>query len=272
MEALMFGSKDGNTLSLRAAIANLVACGALLLPPAADNALAGGFDRNENFVAFLPALGTQEVTDKAVKALLDRANYHRQRIALEWLGEELPPSVGQAIINVDYSAGSDRGLTWAKDHPDRKFHSIYLVVPREDLLDSLLAHEIVHVVLATRYPHPHRLPSWLEEGIASRYDDADRQNTRQRIEQWFVKTGFGGVPRLANVLASDNIPADDRETYAVCASVTNLLLTRGDKQALLRFGQLAAESGPDRALAQCYGIRGVQELESLWRAWLAGAR
>jgi hypothetical protein len=263
----MFCSKDGHALSLRAAIANLVACGALVL--AADDARAGGFDRNENFVAFLPALGTQEATDKAVKALLDRANYHRQRIALEWLGEELPPSVGQAIINVDYSGGSDRGLTWAKDHPDRKFHSIYLVVPREDLLDSLLAHEIAHVVLATRYPHPHRLPSWLEEGIASRYDDADRQNTRQRIEQWFVKTG--SAPRLANVLASDNIPADDRETYAVCASVTSLLLTRGDKQTLLRFGQLAAQTDPDRALAQCYGIRGVEELESLWRAWLARA-
>ncbi len=243
---------------------------ALTLLAAANGAGAAGFERNENFVVFTPTQPTGELTARLTKSVLAKADQYRKEIALEWLGEELPPSVGQTILNVDFADGPDRGLTWAKDHVDRKYHSVYLVVPREEAIDALLAHEMVHVVLATRYPHPQRLPAWLEEGIASRYDDAQRHNTRQQIEQWFVKTG--SAPRLANALTSENIPADDRETYAICASVTDWLLTQGDKKLLLRFGRTAAQSGLDRALRECYGIQDVTALDSLWRSWLARSR
>src|SRR5436305_10309583 len=229
---------------------------------------AAGFVHSPNIVVFTPAAATPQASEQFARAVLDRAEEYRKRIAIEWLGEELPPSVGQVMVNVSYSDRRDSGLTWAKDHPDRKFHALFLTTAPEQMPDGLLAHEMAHCVLATRFEHPHRLPAWLEEGIASRYDDAQRQATRQRIAQWFVSTGHW--PRLASVLSTERVHSDDQQAYTLCASVTDMLVARGGKKALLEFAQQVERAGLDRALSECYGISHAAELESLWRAHVTG--
>jgi len=226
-----------------------------------------GFVHSSNFTVFTPAEPSQEAADVFAKAVLERAEQLRKQIAIEWLGEELPPSIGQVLLNVDYSDKPDGGLTWAKDDPNRKFHALFLSTAPGQLPDGLLAHEMVHCILATRYPHPRRLPAWLEEGIASQYDDGQRQQIRQRIMSWFATTGQW--PRLASVLNAKRVHSDDQETYTLAATVTELLLERGNKQKLLQFGELAQQAGLDRALSQCYGIAGATELELLWKARFA---
>jgi peptidase MA superfamily protein len=227
---------------------------------------AAGFVHSPNFIVFTPPIPSQESADVFAKALLEKAEQYRKQIAIEWLGEELPPSVGQAMVTVSFSNERDSGLTWAKDRPNRKLHVLFLVTAPEQMPDGLLAHEMTHCVLATRFPHPHRLPAWLEEGIASRYDDAPRKAVRQKIMQWFVSTGHW--PRLASVLQADNVHSDDQEAYALSATVTDMLLARGNKSMLLQFGQLAEQAGLERALSQCYGIQDLAELEAAWRTWV----
>jgi hypothetical protein len=223
-----------------------------------------GFVHSSNFTVFTPAEPSREAANAFAAAVLERAEQLRKQIAIEWLGDELPPSIGQVLLNVDYSNKPDSGLTWAKDRPDRKLHALFISTTPGQLPDGVLAHEMVHCVLATRYPHPNRLPAWLEEGIASRYDDANRQQIRQRIMSWFVTTG--NWPRLEAVLSSKRVHSDDQEAYALAATVTELLLERGNRQKLLGFGELVGKEGLDRALNQCYGIGGAAELELLWKA------
>jgi len=223
-----------------------------------------GFVHSSNFTVFTPAVPSQEAADVFAMAVLERAEQLRKQIAIEWLGEELPPSIGQVLVNVDYVNKPDSGLTWAKDHPDRKLHALFISTTPGQLPDGLLAHEMVHCILATRYPHPKRLPAWLEEGIASQYDDSQRQQIRQRIMSWFVTTG--NWPRLASVLNAKRVHSDDQEAYTLATTVTELLLERGNRQKLLEFGQLVEQVGLDGALTQCYGIAGAAELELLWKA------
>jgi len=230
---------------------------------------AAGFVHSPNFIVLTPPVPSQEAADVFAKALLDKAEQYRKQIATEWLGEELPPSIGPVMVNVSFSNQRDSGLTWAKDRSNRKLHILFLVTAPEQMPDGLLAHEMAHCVLATRFPHPHRLPAWLEEGIASRYDDMQRKAVRQKIVQWFVSTGQW--PRLASVLTAESVHSDDQEAYALCASVTDLLLARGDKSTLLRFGQLAEQAGLERALSQCYGFRDIAELELAWRSWVTAS-
>lgn len=233
----------------------------------AANLKAAGFVHNENFTVFTPAQASQQETDAFARTLLESAERYRKLIALEWLGEELPPSVGQTIVNVSFAAEPDRGLTWVKDRPDRKYHTLYLVASPSRGVDDLLAHEMVHVVLATRYPHPGRLPAWLEEGIASRYDGPQRQATRKQIVQWFARTN--SWPRVAALLNESNISSQDQSAYTVCATLTDMLLSRGDKQTLLDFGQSAAQLGWDGALQKHYNIPNVSQLQSEWQSWVS---
>jgi len=249
----------------RARIAVAVCQFLLLVGLVATNRLeAAGFVHSPNFIVLTPPVPSQEAADVFAKAVLERAEVLRRQIAIEWLGQELPPSIGQVMLNVNFSNQPDNGLTWAKDNPDRKFHALFIETSPGQLPQGLLAHEMAHCILATKYPPPGRLPAWLEEGIASQYDDENRQQIRQRIVGWYVTTGQW--PRLASVLAAQRVHSDDQEAYTLAATVTQLLLERGDRQKLLQFGERVGQLGMDRALHQSYGIANTAELELLWQA------
>jgi hypothetical protein len=231
---------------------------------------AAGFAFNENYMVFTPAEPNRQDAQDYARDVLRQADDYRKDIALEWLGEELPPSVGRTVINISFSETDDRGLTWAKDHPDRQFHNVYLTTSRQKAIGAALAHEIAHVVLASQFPHPHRLPAWLEEAIASGYDGQDRQQVRQRMLGWFVRTG--NWPRLERILTARRVPVTDQVSYTVACALSEFLLSQGGKQALLRFGQDGRQHGWDQALQMHYGIASVDQLQERWQAWAAGQR
>lgn len=219
--------------------------GVLLLALLATTARAAGFSRSDNFIV-LAADAT--LADEA----LARAEQYRREIAQEWLGEELPPSVGQTVLHVAID-GDDSAHTWVIDDPRRKYHRVWVHGSREQVLGSTLQHEIAHVVLATQYPG---LARWVSEGIASTYDDPARVAIRERILEWYVETG--NWPPLGRILSASAVRAGDQESYAVAASLVEYLLTRGDRAKLLACGG---------AVEKHYGLS-VRQLESGWREWV----
>ncbi|MHB8862940.1 MAG: hypothetical protein ACYC6N_11085 [Pirellulaceae bacterium] len=240
--------------------------GTLVLLASAAHCDAAGFAMSDNFTVFTPAYPTHDDAQAYAQEVLESAEAWRSAIARQWLGEELPPSVGQTTVNVAFSEQRDAGITWAKDDRRLKYHTLYLTTTPDRALGSTLAHEMVHVVLATRFPHPHRLPAWLEEGIAGSYDDDSRQETRQKILEWMVKTD--NWPDIETILHTRNIPHNDKQTYAVASSLTQFLLTRGDQRTLLEFGQHASKLGLDAALSKSYRFRNVVELQQAWQNWV----
>jgi hypothetical protein len=226
---------------------------------------AAGFAMSDNFTVFTPTCPNPADTEAFAREVLHSAEAWRKDIARHWLGEELPPSVGQTTVNVAFSTERDAGVTWVKDDPQRQFHTLYMTTSPDRAVGSTLAHEMVHVVLATRYPHPHRLPAWLEEGIASRYDDEDRQAARRQIIAWMEKTNHW--PALVTMLQRTTIPDNDKQTYAVASSLTDYLLTRADQRTLLDFGDQARTEGWDTALNRFYHIRNVAALQAAWQRW-----
>ena len=232
--------------------------------------LGAGFVHNDNFTIFTPPQPSQQAAEEFAAALLVKAEQFRKQIAVEWFEQELPPSVGQTIVNVSFSGERGRGLTWAKDHADRKYHTLYLTGSDRQELESLLAHEMVHVVFATHFPHPNRLPAWLEEGIACRYDDKQRQRTRDEIMKWMARTG--NWTRLAKLLSEENIDSHDQTSYAASATVTAMLLSRANKETLFEFAQAAQEIGWDASLKRYYEIDGVSQLQAEWQAWATASK
>lgn len=230
---------------------------------------AAGFVYSPNFLVFTPAEPSQEQADVLAKDVLELAEQYRKEIAEEWLGEEIPPGVGRTTINVSYDSGRERALTWAKDHPDRKLHCVYVRTTLErsnQAIDEMLPHEMAHVVLATRFPYPNRLPSWVEEGIASRYDDDQRIGIRRSTVRWWLQTG--NWPDLGELLGNNNLSADDAASYSAAASLVDFLLTRGDKAKLFAFAQDGAKGDWDAALQKHYTITDASQLQKTWRAWV----
>jgi hypothetical protein len=241
----------------------LAAILAALLPATVH---AYGYAFSENFIVSTPDSVSRTTDQELAKQVLHRAEAFRREIALQWLGAELPKGAGQTSISVVLSASEDSGLTWAKDRPDRTLHSVYLRTSTENAVACTLHHEIVHVVLATFAPYPNRLPSWLEEGIASRYDDDTRRAAREQMRRTWVRSGQ--IPRLAELLENPDILSVDESAYASATSLVSFLLTKGNERTLLRFAADGQRYGWEAALRAHYRINGHAELQTQWQAWL----
>jgi hypothetical protein len=231
---------------------------------------AAGFAHNDNFIVFTPDDPTEFEGQRLAELVLRRADASRAEIAMDWLGIHLPRGAGRTTIYVELSDAEDTGFTWAKDHPDRKLHTIYLTTSRENAAGNTLHHEIAHAVLATRYPHPNRLPTWLEEGIASRYDDRGTRLARQQIIDSWATSHRG--PRLARLLEQPTMGMYDNNAYAAAVSLVSFLLTQGDRETLLKFGEDGANIGWDASLRKHYGIDNVPDLQAQWEGWLGMSR
>jgi hypothetical protein len=223
-------------------------------------ALGAGFAHDENFIIY----ATNQALADTVRI---QANLFREEIAKQWLGQELPPGAGRTILSAELSHDDDVGFTWPIDQAQRKFHKTWLKTSYEKATGSTLRHECCHLVLNTRYRDP--LPTWIEEGIASRYDDPERIAARQRLVEAYVQDRTW--PDLRPVLSARVISPDNQSAYCVAGSLVEYLLTRGDKAKLLEFAAAIRAKGLDQALHECYGIHSEVHLESGWRAWTSQA-
>ncbi|HJQ81801.1 MAG TPA: hypothetical protein VJ828_17685 [Lacipirellulaceae bacterium] len=242
-------------------------CAAVLAAIFESSSVGAGVARNANFSVYVPDTSTPGQAQRFAELLLERAEQYRTEIAKEWLGQELPAGAGRSTIYVEFSAAEDLGLTWAKDRPDRHSHTIWLNTSPRLAIGETLKHEVAHAVFATKYPHPHRLPSWVEEGIASRYDNEIRKDSRdQRTRSW-VRTGR--AIRLEQMLGSSDMHSSDEYSYAAATSLVSFLLSRGDARSVMRFAEDGQRGGWDAALRAHYRIESLEELQTQWEAWLA---
>ena len=232
-----------------------------------SSALAAGHAFNENFSVLAEANPSQEQAQVAAEYILDFAEELRKEISIEWLDTELSAGEGRASITLHFQPGEESALTWAKDRADRTLHDVYLRTTPErarQAVEEMLPHEIVHVVLATNFAD--RLPVWIEEGIASRYDDYARMTIRQETIEWWSQTG--NWPQLAELFSAKNLHANDTGGYAAAASLVEYLLTRGDKRTLLTFATDGQARGWNAALQTHYQIHDATRLQSQWQTWI----
>jgi hypothetical protein len=227
---------------------------------AGTTALGAGFAHDENFIIYA---SNQALAD----TVRIKANLFREGIAKEWLGKELAAGDGRAVLSVQLSKDEDSGFTWPIDSPERKLHKTWVKGSFEKATGSSLRHEVCHLVLNTKYRDP--LPTFLEEGIASRYDDPARVAARRRLIESYARDGTW--PDLRPVLSARVIPPEDHSAYCVAGSLVEYLLSRGDKAKLLEFATAIKTKGLDQSLQDCYGIRSEVHLEAEWRAWTSQA-
>jgi hypothetical protein len=131
---------------------------------------------------------------------------------------------------------------------------------------AALAHEIVHVALADRFPSAPP-PRWADEGIAVLFDDAAKQ--RGHDADFHEARRAGATWSLADLMAMPDYPGEDhrqRVFYGQSASLVRWLLARGGAATFLAFLDDAATMGEPTALERHYGFQSLAALEQAWIA------
>jgi hypothetical protein len=218
-----------------------------------------------NFIVSAP---TAEIAEKCGKT----AEFYREAIAMEWLGKKMPRWYKPCTLTVKVGQiGAGGATTFAFDRGEVFGWRMNVQGSLERILDSVIPHEVSHTVFACHFRRP--LPRWADEGAATLIEH-ESERRRQALLLKQVWNSPRRIP-LRKLLAIKEYPTDMQNVltlYAEGYSLADFLVQAGGKTRYLQFLDTAHEHGWDRAIAEHYSLKDVEDLENRWNDWvLAGS-
>lgn len=200
----------------------------------------------------------------------------------EWFGSKpiRLPIKAELVANVDATLGAGGSTRFNKTLGGYIYEIQSKVQGSPELLaDSVIPHEISHMLVATNFRNP--LIRWADEGIAVSMEcQAEKQKLKDIVSSDMrgVKQGLASSLETFNgILVRTEYPEDKitlLKFYAKSASLTEFLIDRGGKNRFIEFLQEANSNQTNlkhwnNLLNKYYKLDGSFELEVTWRMWEA---
>ena len=221
----------------------------------------GASHRSKNF---LVTAGSASLAKEVCLA----AEQFRQKMALEWLGHELPNWTQPCPIRVHASpqlgAGGVTSFVFSNGQPGQ--WQMTIQGSRQRILDSVLPHEITHTVFATHFGRP--LPRWADEGACTTVEHASERAKQDQYLIRFLKTGRA-LP-FNRMYHLKDYPHDILPLYSQGYSLARFLLAQGGKQHFMRYlGSGMRSKNWHEATREYYGYQDLSQLQLSWVDWVA---
>ena len=195
------------------------------------------------------------------------AEQFRRELSLEWLERELPDWSGPcpilAHVGPELGAGGRTSFMFRERQPYG--WEMEIQGSRERILDSVLPHEVTHMIFATHFGGP--LPRWADEGACT---TVEHHQERRKQEQWlvqFLKTERG-IP-FNQMFAMTEYPSDILPLYSQGYSLARFLIVQGGRPKFVSFVGQGMETGRwSAAVTQYYGYESLGKLQQSWVDWV----
>jgi hypothetical protein len=216
--------------------------------------------RSEHFIVSAPS---RELAEEICQA----AETYRHDLAIEWLGQELPPwrepCPIEAHVHPQLGAGGvtsfmfDRGQPWG--------WTMSIQGSRERVLDSVLPHEITHTIFATHFGRP--LPRWADEGACTTVESTVEKSKQDKFLIQFLTTDRG-IP-FNQMFAMKNYPADILPLYSQGYSLARYLIQQGGKRKFVNYvGEGMQTNNWTATTKKHYGFTSLSDLQVTWVEWV----
>ncbi len=227
---------------------------------AAAVASLGASSRTENFIvtAATPRLAEQIGTD---------AEMFRKKLAIEWLGYELPrwPTPCPITANVAPHLGAGGATSFTFQGGQVGSWQMTIQGSEVRILDSVLPHEVTHTIFATHFRQP--LPRWADEGACTTVEASSERMRHQKMLIRFLQTdrGIG----FSNMFAMKEYPPDMLPLYAQGYSLARFLIEQGGKRKFIEFvGDGLKDDNWPRAVDENYSYKNLLVLQNTWLDWV----
>jgi hypothetical protein len=210
-------------------------------------------------------------TPQLAKEIGDSAEMWRHKLALEWLGKELPQWSKPCPINAHVAPGIGAGgaTSFIFDRGEVFGWRMNIQGSRERILDSVLPHEVTHTIFASYFRQP--LPRWADEGACTTVEHPSEIAKQERNLVNFLKTGRG-IP-FKQMFAMKEYPPDVMPLYAQGHSLATYLIESRGRTTFLKFlsDGMHDDDWP-RAVHQHYGFHDLMAMQTAWNDWVKQGR
>lgn len=210
-------------------------------------------------------------TQKLAKEFCETAERCRNDLAILWLGESMPDwSVPCPIkVRVGEHLGAGGSTTFIFQGGEVYGWEMDIQGSAERILDSVLPHEITHMILASHLREP--VPRWLDEGAATSVEhDSEKEKYRKMIRH-FLREDVRKCLPFNRMVALKEYPDDVMPFYAQGFSVIEYLIAVGGHQRLVRFAETGTKTKDwNTALQKHYGFASLGDLQkNYWVKWVS---
>jgi len=209
-----------------------------------------------------------EATDPNFAAqVAQTAEHYRRQLAIEWLGKELPnwSQPCPITVNVGASLGAGGATTFVFDRGTVCGWRMSIQGPPDRLLDSVLPHEITHMIFASHFRRP--LPRWADEGAATTVEHPSERRKYYLMLHQFLRSGQG--ISFSQMFAMKDYPPNPMPLYAQSYSLADYLIQLGGRRKYVEFVGDGLNSGDwAGAVRRNYGIADLGQLQNTWLAWV----
>lgn len=227
-------------------------------------AMGAGYE-TPNFLVVAP-------TPEMARQIGLAAEQYRRDLATEWLGAELPRWSEPCRVSVRPERPDAGGFTtFIFCNGTVRDWDMIVEGPFEQIVESVLPHEISHTIFASHFGHP--VPRWADEG-ASLLAESETERARQRQFATDLLRDGRGMP-LRQLFTLGQYPRDQRQVLALYAqghSLAEFLVRSAGRPQYVAFLESAGRNGWDWAIHRHYGFESVEDLEGRFRAWMRADR
>jgi hypothetical protein len=210
-----------------------------------------------------------ETADPQMAAqIAQAAEKYRNDLSIEWLGQTMPNWAQPCMmtVHVGPNLGAGGATTFVFDHGEVFGWRMTIQGSAERVLDSVLPHEITHMVYASFFRQP--LPRWADEGGATSVEHVSEKQKHRTMLVQFLRTGRGIA--FNQMFAMTDYPRDVMPLYAEAYSLAEYLIYHGGRRKYIEFLSDALQSGQwSAAVQRHYGISDLGALQNTWVAWVA---
>ncbi|MDD5477351.1 MAG: hypothetical protein PHG87_04005 [Candidatus Omnitrophica bacterium] len=159
------------------------------------------------------------------------------------------------------------GLAWSGAQVSVKLRTIKTFIGQETFFDSILPHELTHIIFREFIGTKTELPLWLDEGIACSQEKSSlisRMDSARALVKQDTYLKFDKLFQIYNsTLIVPNV------FYSESASIIVFLLKKYDRELFLDFSRKLRDGMQwKNALLNTYHFSNFEEMESAWKDFM----
>jgi len=159
------------------------------------------------------------------------------------------------------------GEDWSKAVVYVRGRTIKSFIGQQGFFDSILPHEMTHIIFREFIGTNIALPLWIDEGVATSQEKSHLEGRLQFARELIRKNKYIDFQKFLRLY---KIVDDEPQVfYAQSASIITFLIRRYGKERFLDFSRKLRDGIPwDAALLSVYGFADLSEMEAAWKEFI----